>query len=138
MSRRRKRSRNPRNNHSGLGAFVGSLVGGIPGHVLTYYRPSLGAILTAVGWIGGGALGGYYGAKDDRKRRATVGGALGGLFSPLGAALGGYIAGLEPDKRQRNPMPVVVPAIVAGTMGTGALAASMYSKHKQQRALEAA
>jgi hypothetical protein len=79
-----------------LGAGLGSLGGAVVG----------GAVLqgpgAAVGSIAGGAVGGHYAAPDDRKKRGAWGGGLGGGFGPIGAAVGGAIAGDKPDKK-KNP-----------------------------------
>ena len=122
MTRRRRRGRNPRENHSGLGAFVGSLVGGIPGAIVAVMgAPRLGNIMTYMGWVGGGGFGAFYGASDDRKRRAAIGGTIGGLFTPLGAAFGGYVAGLEPDGPRRNPAgSTILVSVGAGVLAAGA------------------
>lgn len=120
----RRRRRNPKKNHSGLGAFLGSLAGGVPGHIVTALgSKTAGGVLTSIGWILGGAAGGHFGAKTDRKRRAAIGGAIGGIFTPLGAALGGYLGGRKADRR-RNPAGWVLPAAVGGAVvagGTGVL-----------------
>lgn len=127
--RTRKRKKNPgfnfQDNHSGLGAFVGSLVGGVPGHVIgAFGQPgsamkTIGWVLTPIGWIIGGGLGGYYGAKADRREKAAAGGAIGGAFTPLGAALGGYLAGLSPGKK-KNP----AGSTIALALGTAVVAAA--------------
>jgi len=125
MSRRRKR-KNPVNNHSGLGAFIGSIIGGIPGHLLMALgAKGFGAVVTWVGWAGGAALGGYYGAKDDRKRRGAIGGGLGGVFlGPIGAALGGYLAGFSPDSKKSNPRMNPAGSTILLALGGGVLAAA--------------
>jgi hypothetical protein len=91
-SRKMRRRRNPAKGHSGLGAFLGSVVGVALGEIVDN-NP-----IAYVGGIVGGGVGGHMGAASDRKKRGTWGGALGGaLFGPLGAALGGYIGGRHPD-----------------------------------------
>lgn len=133
MSRRR---RNPRENHSGLGAFAGSVVGGIPGHIVRWAgAKNFGGLLVYMGWVAGGGIGAYYGAKDDRKRRAAIGGSIGGLFTPLGAAFGGYVAGLEPDSPKRNPAAWVIPAVAVGVLGAAGAGAYAYMRHRKAKSL---
>ncbi len=120
--RRRRRRRNPVKNRSGLGAFLGSFVGSTvvmtPGILVG--SPALVALGT-LGSIGGGAIGGWYGAKGDRRRRGAIGGAVGGIAGPIGAAIGGYVGGLEPDARRSNPSGASVAlAIGAGIAAVGA------------------
>ncbi len=116
-----KRKRNTNGNYPGTGAFLGSIVGGIPGNLLTALgSPGVGGVLTSTGWIVGGGIGGHIGAKSDRKRRGAIGGAIGGIFTPLGAALGGYIGGRKPDAKRRNPAKKwLVPGAVAGALAIG-------------------
>lgn len=121
--RRRKaarRNKNPRKNHSGLGAFLGSIAGGIPGHIMAGLGAgSLAWPVTELGWIAGGAAGGYYGAKEDRRRRGAIGGAIGGIFGPLGAALGGYLGGRHADRASNPALGTTAAAIGAGVLAAG-------------------
>ena len=78
-----------------LGAGLGSLLGASVGRLIHPGVALLGSVL-------GGGAGGYVGAPADRKRRGTVGGAVGGIFTPIGATVGGAIAGAQPD-RLSNP-----------------------------------
>ena len=134
MARRRKR--NPKKNHSGLGAFVGSVIGGVPGALwVRAGSTTFGGVLAEAGSIVGGAVGGYAGAKPDRKRRGAIGGAIGGLFTPLGAALGGYIGGLKPDKR-RNPSTTGILLATGGALLAGGAAAGGYLAWKKKRERE--
>lgn len=130
MATRRKRRRNPAKDHSGLGAFLGSMAGAMPG----------GAFRSApLAWLGsaaGAAVGGYVGAKDDRKKRGAVGGAVGAaILGPIGAAIGGYVAGKKPDAKKKNPG-WVAPVIVVGALAAvGTTATVLVVRAKRRRAL---
>ncbi len=96
-----RRHRNPargrKKNGAGLGAFLGSMIGGALGLGVASVP------LAVLGSIGGGAIGGHLGAPKDRRRRGAIGGAAGAaVLGPIGAAAGGYLAGREPD-RKHNP-----------------------------------
>lgn len=129
-----KREKNPRNNHSGLGAFIGSAIGATPAVVMSVRGDGVTArnfAIAELGWIVGGAAGGAIGAKKDRRKRAAIGGAIGGLFGPLGAALGGYIGGQKPD-RKANPGMWVVPVAVVGAAAVAAGGLFLYRRRKRK------
>jgi hypothetical protein len=138
--RERKRNKNPKSNHSGLGAFLGSIAGGIPGNIMAAAGAGgLAWPVTELGWIAGGAAGGYVGAKSDRKNRGALGGAVGGIFGPIGAAIGGWYAGREPDTKQ-NPMGTATLVAIGAGIGAMAVGYGGYrylQKRKQQRGLPA-
>jgi hypothetical protein len=131
---------------AGVGSLVGGLVGGVVG-VLNLARvahnqmvadvplddlsmndvaPRTGAVmltpaLAAMGSIAGGAIGAHIGAPDKREGKATLGGAIGGLFGPIGAAAGGAI-GAGYTKRRGNPAVSTVALVVGGIAAIGAAA----------------
>ncbi len=125
----RRKRKNPEDNHPALGAFLGSLIMGVPGHLMQALGArSLGAVVTVGGWIAGGAMGGYYGASKSRQRRSAIGGAIGGAFTPIGAAVGGYLGGRKPDSRKKNPSTA---ATIGLALGTAVVAAGAgYGLHK--------
>ncbi len=132
MAKRRKR-KNPTDNHPGLGAFLGSMVGVLPGALISAVgAKSVGSVVGEFGSIAGGSVGGFYGAASDRRTRGAVGGAIGGIFGPLGAALGGYIGGLKADKRRNPSMPVTLLA-TGGALVVGGAGAAGYLKWKAKR-----
>ncbi|MDP3910176.1 MAG: hypothetical protein Q8Q14_07270 [Gemmatimonadales bacterium] len=81
---------------AGLTAVAGALLGGL----------TLGPFGGIVGSIAGGAMGPYAFMRQFRDPEdlegAMVGGGVGGLFTPLGAAAGAYVGGDELD-RSSNP-----------------------------------
>ena len=114
MTKRRRKKTNPKKNHSGLGAFIGSAIGSTPGAALKWFP------LALVGSIAGGGIGGALGAKADRKKRGAIGGALGGTLGAIGAAIGGYVAGKKPDAKKKNPAATTIAvAIGAGVVAVG-------------------
>ena len=133
MARKRRNRKNPNGNHPGLGAFLGSMVGVLPGSIVSALgAKNVGSIVIEFGSIAGGAFGGHFGAASDRRTRGAVGGAVGGIFGPLGAALGGYIGGLKPDKRRNPSMPVTLLA-TGGALVVGGAGAAGYLKWKAKR-----
>lgn len=84
-----------------LDAFLGSLA-----FVLLGFA-SGSALLRWLGSIGGGALGGYLGARRKgagrkTRRAAATGGAIGGAFGPLPAGVGGYAGAEIAEGKKRN------------------------------------
>lgn len=84
-----------------LGGFLGSSVGMIPGMALMSAGPvgaAVGVGLLGVGSAVGGFAGARYMAPQDRAANAGLGGGIGGLFFPVGAAIGGAIGAARPDQ----------------------------------------
>jgi hypothetical protein len=96
-AKKKNPARGRKKNGAGLGAAIGSAVGAAVGM-------GVGSLaLAGIGSVAGGAIGGHVGAPKDRKKRGAAGGAIGGaLLGPIGAGVGGYIAGRKPD-RKGNP-----------------------------------
>jgi hypothetical protein len=88
---------------SGMVAAAGAILGGVV----------LGPAGAVAGSIAGGAIGPYAFMRDmrdpDDLGDAVMGGGVGGIFSPIGAALGAYLAGDELERRS-NPEPAEKPA----------------------------
>lgn len=111
--------RNQAGNHPGLGAFLGSSIGTIPGALLR------SAAMSSLGSALGGAIGGYYGADDRHRKGGALGGGVGGLLFPVGAAVGGYLWGHADPKR--NP---AAGDVVLALLGTAALGASGWALYR--------
>jgi hypothetical protein len=83
---------------AGITSVAGAILGGVVG----------GPIGALAGSVAGGALGPYAFMREMREPEeigdAVVGGGAGGVFSPVGAAVGAYLAGgdLETERR-KNP-----------------------------------
>lgn len=127
--------RNPTENHSTAGAFIGSLIGSTPG-MLVKSTP-----LGIVGSVIGGGLGGAIGASDDRRQRGAVGGAVGGVLGPIGAAVGGYIGGTKADQRgggrRKNPTALTTALAIGGGIAAVGLGYGIYRVVQHRKALPA-
>lgn len=134
MARRRKRRTNPKNNHSGLGALIGSAIGATPGAL------ARSGGLAWVGSIAGGAIGGAIGAKEDRRKRGSAGGAIGGaLLGPIGAGIGGYVGGRRADAKKTNPAGTTVALAIGvgiAAVGAGYGAYRLAERRKAKKAKE--
>jgi hypothetical protein len=124
----------------GTGAFFGSLAGVGVGSLLAMASPESlsGAVPIGLALLsaGGGVLGARYMAPEDRQNRATVGGGVGGLFGPIGAAIGGYAAGRKPDKIKENPATGTIAAVAAGTaVLVGGVAYAVHRSRANKKAI---
>lgn len=126
------RRRNRNGHHPALGAFLGSFVGAIPGSIIRAMGAKMaGSVIIEAGWIGGGALGGYYGASTRRRKGAALGGAVGGIFTPIGAAIGGYLGGR--GGRRSNPRASLLAlGLSASVLAVGAGYAAYHVNRRRQ------
>lgn len=82
---------------TGLGSLAGSVVGGAAGAVVGI--PTAGML---AGSVLGGVAGGHYYAPAKSMRRTMTGGGVGGVFGPIGAAIGGNLGARKPDGPPRR------------------------------------
>lgn len=86
---------------AGIVSVAGAILGGFVG----------GPFGALAGSVAGGAIGPYAFMREMRDPEdlgdAVVGGAAGGVFSPVGAAVGAYIAGGDLDEPSRYSNPAV-------------------------------
>lgn len=120
-------------NGAGLGGFLGSLGGVIVSStVAALGAPIAVAVPVAVALsAGGGAIGARI-AAEGNKKSATTWGGVGGIFGPIGAAIGGYFS--DKESRQQNPSAGAVilgTTAAVATVGLAGYGIYRWRKHKQ-------